>query len=259
MDLPYRQEFYRGQLDATWSVVAGLARGLKTVGQITNAETTVMNLFKQLIQNKQQTGKIFLHDKPMAFQNEWLWLSQAQHLGIPTRLLDWTLHPEVALYFAVDNPQFDNVDGQFLILYVPQTMVKIDGPEMQQFNNIPYQKLAETCFINPSFFHHDRYEEITGEVRRARQHGKFTIQPYDLALQGFENQPAFLQAWDKDYEAPVMEKYIIPAANKAALRVELKERGWGGEFLYVHDDPALNEIIQEVKNTHQKLIAASNK
>ena len=100
---------FRGQSEE-WDLLPRIARINPRNGlSILKAEIDMIEDFKRL-------SRPFLKTVP---SNMWEWLSNAQHFGMSTRLLDWSTNPLTALWFTVQNPSTQK-DGVVWLFKVPE-------------------------------------------------------------------------------------------------------------------------------------------
>lgn len=148
--------------------------------------------------------------------DDWEWLSIAQHHGLPTRLLDWTHNPLVALFFAVERNE--KSDGSLFALHA--TTKASD----RTLDNSPFS-VSRPRKLYPNF--------VSPRIRA--QEGLFVVcSSVEQALE--EQLPS---GWS-------LEQYVIPAAAKAPIRYELFRLGVHASSLF----PDIDGLASRLKWQH---------
>lgn len=226
-------EHYRGQGKPEYKLVPNISRELKSANQVQTKEEELINGLKTALKKANIESTLRLDSNLNDNQNLWNILIQAQQLGVSTRFLDWSLKWEIGLWFAVENPSNDSVDGQFWIFSVPNEIHPTDSRD--NFYNKDLYNLDKTYLINAPIYWSEDLSSQIGEIKRQRQFGKFSVSSFGKSIIPLENQPEI---------NPYLEKYCIPAEAKGQMRLKLASLGIQKEWLYYND--AKTEILEKL-------------
>lgn len=102
----FRSSFaFRGVSESAWGLETSLMR---LGGPIDLLEKHLLRNFRK-----------YAHSHTVDHDSLWYWLTFAQHYGLPTRLLDWTYSPYIALHFATNNVTYFQKDGAIWMANIP--------------------------------------------------------------------------------------------------------------------------------------------
>jgi FRG domain len=106
------QWIFRGHSNSAYQLLSLVGRAEHTSVNRVKFEESLFSIFRREAQG-------YLASLP---DSDWEWPALAQHHGLPTRLLDWTYNPLVALYFCVEANSA--IDGEIFALRAPTQAAK---------------------------------------------------------------------------------------------------------------------------------------
>lgn len=169
----YRKWIYRGQIDASWQLESSLHRAFEEAQAIHKAHSKTEKRLNRvehervMIDRFMCNANIYLSSLPKE-DDPLSWISLMQHHGAPTRLLDFTFSPYIALFFALEAGK-----GDAAIYCVNHHAIKNDDDEYFGKNRLEiYSRIleGESTSDDPCLF---AFEPTFSNHRLLSQQGLF--------------------------------------------------------------------------------------
>lgn len=234
-------ENYRGHSLVDYELNCGLARYKLSPQEFDEVEK---NLFKDFLDFADAQGNYIRQpfDKKSEnpeLRNKWYALFQAQHVGLATRLMDWSIRWETALMFAVENEKYFGLDGTFTVFLVPREKLYSTNRISKVSSEIDPFELKDDMMINTPIYMFDDNFNYVAERRISRQNGRFWVQPIEK-----NSIPLNEQSEYKD----LLIEFIIDGESKKTIKKELKQHGATLDWHYYRKDENIDEEIKAINS-----------
>lgn len=205
------EALFRGQA-SDWSLRPKLGRLRAPQGR------SLLEVEEQMLSHFERAVVAYLPSPPTSI---WELSALAQHHGMATRLLDWTLNPLTALWFALDSTAVPNISNAVVWMFCPQAVdvVDISASTPTAITAISYWKPRH---ISPRI-------RVQGSV--------FTVHPFDQGsgnIQALQNAP--------EHHSKLM-KVLVPASAFISIRYHLDRCGINAAVVY----PELDGLARHIE------------
>jgi hypothetical protein len=139
---------FRGQRESEWALRTSLDRAVRVTTSSGHYHLNRRTIEKELLfRFRQQAHQFVRHVPPDGDKASWWALMQ--HYGVPTRLLDWTRSPYVALYFAIEGaPKELGASGTRNSAIWAIDLQWLEDKEKEQLGLVPDEAKARTTYLN---------------------------------------------------------------------------------------------------------------
>lgn len=223
-----REFLYRGHEDHTYKLLSTVGRAIAprmsrmSRLNINKREKRLLDEFKRYAV-KDTYGTTIADDDIIE------WAILGRHHGLPTRLIDFSTNPLVALYFACKQIKANKGEGCDGCLWVMMGMADKSSSKA----TIDLRTLKKSIKYRPKKIH-----------GRMLAQNAIMIIPQDASkclTEEFDVIPD-VKAIDGSNKSPKLLKFIIPAASKSNLRKELERSGIDEARLF----PGLSGIARAI-------------